>query len=118
VADRGYIKQLLNRLETAVKTPLEQAFDHTLTSFRLGQGPKASNFAWYLYSSTTAADANTEFSIAHGQVSAPSKLIPFLDLEQIGSQIVPLTVSRAPDASRVYLKSSSTGAVFSILMEF
>jgi hypothetical protein len=41
-----------------------------------------------------------------------------LRLDQVNSQLVPLTVSQAPDAQRIYLKSASTGAVFTAMVEY
>lgn len=108
---------LLNALPADIKGPVTQAFDYTQDNWRLGDGVRATNAQWYKFSSTTAATANEEFSIRHGLGQVPSKVIPVLDLNSVGSQIVPLTVSRAPDEQRVYLKSSSTGAVFLIYVE-
>jgi hypothetical protein len=117
VASRGYIATLLNSLPANIKTQLTEAFDYAQTSWRLGDGARATNAQLYKFNSTTAATANEEFSIRHGMGMLPSKLVPVLDLNQVGSQIVPLVVSRAPDEQRVYLKSSSTGAVFQVYLE-
>lgn len=115
---RGYIQTLLNNLPADLRPSLTAAFDYLQDNFRLGDGARATNAQWYRFSSTTATTANQEFSIRHAAGQTPSKLIPVLDLTQIGSQIVPLTVSRAPDDQRLYLKSSSTGAVFEVYVEF
>jgi len=40
-----------------------------------------------------------------------------LDLSQPGATVVPLEVTRAADASRLYLKSTSTGAACWLLVE-
>lgn len=118
MAARGYIATLLNSLPANIKTQLTEAFDYAQTSWRLGDGARATNAQLYKFNSTTAATANEEFSIKHAMGMVPSKVIPVLDLNQVGSQLVPLTVSRAPDEQRIYLKSSSTGAVFLIYAEF
>ena len=118
MASKGYLQALLNKLPAEERTPIMQAFEHTLDTFRLGGNQKCLNFAWYSYSSTTAAVASQEFSVEHGQGLVPTKLIPYLDLSQVGSQVVDLVNSRAPDTRRVYLKSPSTGVVFSFLLEF
>jgi hypothetical protein len=117
MATIGYIDILLNTLEPTVKGPIKSAFDYLLSNWRLGDGVRAENAQWYKFESTTASVANTEFSIHHGLNQKPSKLIPILDLNTVGSQLVPLVASRAPDAQRVYLKSSSTSAVFTCLLE-
>jgi hypothetical protein len=43
--------------------------------------------------------------------------IPVLDLGQPGAQFVPLYVTREADSQRIYLKSGSTGARFTLLVE-
>lgn len=70
----------------------------------------------YRLDATTHATADTEFSIAHGLGQVPTLVIPVLPLD-VGNQLVPLVVTRAPDASRVYLRSSSTGAPISLYLE-
>ena len=117
MADKGYLASLLNALDAEVRKTLKLAFDHTVDTFRLGGADKALNFSWFRFSSTTASVAGTEFSIAHGLTVIPSKLIPVLDLTVTGSQLVPLTVSRAPDARRVYLTSTSTSAAIVVYLE-
>jgi hypothetical protein len=117
MASIGYIRSLLNALDADLKKLLALAFEESVTRNELGDNTKATNFSWYKVSSTTHATANTEFSIAHGLDHVPSKVIPVLDLSQVGSQIVTLTVARAPDIRRVYLSSPSTGAVFTAYVE-
>lgn len=118
MASIGFVRSLLNGLGDAdQKKVFGQLFEHVLADYALGDNNKATNFRWFKVSSTTASVANTEFSIDHGIGTKPSKLIPVLDLNAINSQIVPLTVSRAPDDRRVYLKSSSTSAVFTAYLE-
>jgi hypothetical protein len=117
VANKGYISNLLNKLPVDFKSNIVEAFDHTLDTFQLGGNRKAMNFRWYACTSTTAATADAEFSVEHGLEAAPSKLIPIIDLTQIGSKMPVLTVTRAPDASRVYLSSPSTSVVFNFYVE-
>lgn len=113
MASRGYINSLLNNLPADQRTVFTLIFDEVLRQFRLGTDRKAENLAWFEMESTTAAVANTEFSVLHGMSAAPTRFIPSLKLDVVNSQIVPLTVSRAADARRAYFKSSSTSAVFS-----
>jgi len=124
MADISYIKSLFGSTPDTVKKAAEQAFTYTLANYKIGpfvpmneMARRAINFQWYWLSGTTPGVANTEFSIAHGLGKIPNVVIPVLPLDQIGSQLIPLTVSRAADAQRVYLKSSSTGAAFSVLVE-
>lgn len=111
------MESLLNRLKEDVKAPVIEAFRYVLPSLRLGGNTKATNFAWVRIEGVTSSNAGTEFSVLHGLDGAPSKLIPIVDLSVINSQLVPLVVSRAPDARRIYLTSSSTGATFSAYVE-
>lgn len=114
---KGYVATLLNALDADVKRVLVPAFDYVQDSWKLGTNPRAINAQWYRLESTTASVANEEFSVKHGLGVAPHTLIPVLDLSAQGAQLVPLTVSRASDAERIYLKSSSTGAVFTFFVE-
>lgn len=111
MASRGYINSLLNKLPADQRTVFTLIFDEVLRQFRLGTDRKAENLAWFEVESTTASVANTEFSILHGMSDIPTRFIPSLKLDSVGAQLVPLVVSRAADARRVYFKSSSTSAV-------
>lgn len=117
MSNKGYVDSLLNTLDSDTKKTLIPAFEHVIDTAALGDDTKATNFLWYRLTGTTASVANTEFSIEHGLDHAPSKLIPIMDLTGVGSQLVPLVVSRASDQRRVYLKSSSTGAAISFYVE-
>lgn len=117
MASKGYVDSLLNRLDPEIKQTLQPAFHHVMDTWQIGSGTKAANAQWYRFTSTTASDANAEFSIEHGLDQIPVQVFPVLDLSQVNSVMPTLTVTRAPDARRVYLSSPSTGVVFSILME-
>ena len=117
MASKGYVEAVLNTLPAEQRKPLALAFAHVLDDWRLGGSQKALNAAWYAFESTTAAVAGEEFSIRHGLNQIPSKAIPYLDLTVVGSQVVPLVVSRAPDSQRVYFTSSSTSAVVLLYLE-
>lgn len=117
MASKGYLETFLNALPSDYRYPLRQALFYVMDNWRIGTGRRAENAQWYRVTSTTASVANTEFSIAHGIGSAPTQLIPIVDLSDVNSQLVPLQVSRAADAERVYLKSTSTSAVFTCLLE-
>lgn len=117
MANKGYVSSLLNSLGTDLKRIFDLVFIEVMDHAELGGSNKATNFNWYKVSSTTHATANTEFSFTHGLPSTPKWLIPVVDLSASGSQLVPLTVSKAADGKRVYLKSASTGAVFTCYLE-
>lgn len=117
MASKGQIDLFLNMLPADQKKVLSAAFQYVLTWFALGTTPKAENFAWYRVTGTTSVDTNTEFSIEHGMDHLPQNLIPIVDLTAVNSQLVPLTVSRVPDARRIYLKSVSTNVTFTCYLE-
>jgi hypothetical protein len=119
MANPSYLKTLFGGVEPVLRRSLDAAWDYILGNLRLGQPEhqtRSENFQAYFYNTTTPAVANTEFSIAHGLGRAPYLLIPILPLD-VGAQLVRLSVSRAPDAARVYLKSPETNAPVTILLE-
>lgn len=120
MADIGAIKSFIGGLPSDIRLALEQAFTYVLKSnISLGvfehQTP-ASNLKAFWLEGTTSSVANQEFTIAHGLESTPTYVIPVLSLNDVNTQIVPLTVSRAADGKRVYLKSSSTSAAIAVLV--
>ena len=118
MADLSYIESELGSLPPEQKRGLVASFRyllHNLSWARL-DGGRATNAQLYYISGTTSSNANVEFSIAHGLSGAPSYLMPVLQLTDVGAQLVPLQVSKAPDAKRVYLKSSSTGAAITVMV--
>jgi len=114
---KGYVETLLNPLPSEQKRVLVPALNYIQDNWRIGTGARATNAQWYRIESTTAAVAGEEFSVKHGLGAAPHTLIPVLNLTEQGAELVPLEVSRAADSERVYLKSSSTGAVITFYVE-
>jgi len=117
MATKAYVEQLVNALPVELRYPLRSAFWYLMDNWRIGAGTRAENAQWYPVTSTTASVANQEFTIAHGLGAAPKWLIPLVDVTAVGASLVPLQVSRAADSERVYLKSSSTSAVFRCVLE-
>lgn len=120
MATPGYIESLVGGLEPPLRAALIRIFDYVLRNLRLGpvtNSVRSENLAAYYFTTTTPAVANTEFSIAHGLGRVPYVLIPVAGLDAVNSAIVPLVVTRAADASRIYLSSSSTSAAIAILVE-
>lgn len=120
MANPAYIESLTGSLDPPVKRAFKQVFDYVLRNLRLGpvvHQTRCENLQAYYLSSTTPATANTEFSVAHGLGRTPYVLVPVLGLDAVNAQIVPLTVSRAADATRIYLKSSSTSAAIAVMVE-
>jgi hypothetical protein len=120
MATPGYIDSLVGNLEAPLRAALVRVFDYVLRNLRFGpvtHQARTENFQAYYLTGTTPATANTEFSIAHGLGRVPYVLIPVLSLDSVNQAIVPLAVSRAADASRVYLTSSSTSAAIAVMVE-
>lgn len=122
MADKGYVLALLRRIpDAATRIALEQAFTHLMDNIRIGvpeHQTRAVNLQAYFEGSTTASDTS-EFSIAHGLPSTPHYAIPILELDKPGSKAGFLTVSRAADAQRIYLKadSGSTNVPIMLIVE-
>ena len=120
MATPGYIESLVGNLDPPLRASLVRIFDYVLRNLRFGpvtNQVRTENFQAYYLTGTTPAVANQEFSLAHGLGRVPYVLIPVLSLDSVNQAIVPLQVSRAADASRVYLKSSSTSAAIAIMVE-
>ena len=118
MADIGAVKTELAAFEGAQKSGLLNAFTYTYGNLSLSASDrgKAGNFLLYYINGVTSSNANQEFSIAHGLEGTPSVLIPVMKLNEVNSQIVSLSVSRAADSKRVYLKSPSTSAAIKVLV--
>lgn len=123
MADIGYIRSQLRAIPDAnLRRILETCFEHTYGNLRFGvpeHQSRATNFQAYWLHSTTASDTG-EFSIAHGLPSTPHYAIPILELDRVGSRAGGLTVSRAADPTRIYLKADagSTNAPVTVLTEW
>ena len=120
MAPLGSIESEIGSLLTDLKRVFTNVFRVLVPFLRFGpiDTAKCENFAGYNLTSTTASDTG-EFSIAHGLGRAPYRLMPSLDLNSSGMELVNVRVSRPADASRVYLKAiaGSTNKVFSIYLE-
>lgn len=120
MADPGYVKTLANTLPSDIRRVLGLIGEYILGNLKLGRPEhqtRAVNLQAYWITGRTHATPNTEFSIVHGLPTAPYLLVPALDLQAVGAELVPLTVTRAADVSRVYLRSSVASAPFQALIE-
>ena len=120
MANARYVESLLGPLEPAPRKVLTAVFDYVLGNLRIGRvtdRTRSENFQAYCYTGTTPSTANTEFTIAHGLGITPYLCIPVLPLDEAGSRLVRLEVTRVADASRVYLRSPEVDAPFSLLFE-
>lgn len=119
MASLGAVEAELGGLPADLKRALLSAWRYFGLNLRFGpveHQAKAENFQGYTLTSTTASSTG-EFSVLHGLGRAPYRAMPCADLSAVGAQIVPLEVTRAADAQRIYLKSTSTSAVFSLYVE-
>ena len=117
----AYVESLLGGLPSDLKRVLTEAFRYVVPNTRFGQVDhqlKSESFNAFYVVSTTATSTG-EFSIVHGLGRAPYLALPLLRLDSSGGRIVPLTVTRVADRSRVYLKTEagSTGALFNLFLE-
>ena len=121
MASLGFLETLLNGLsDLTSRVILKQCFTELIKNERWGpvahQTPTQMGARIYV-DSTTPASSNTEFSILHGLGRAPYVVVKVLALDSTGNQDVPLVNSRVADAMRIYLRSPSTSAAFSLMVE-
>lgn len=120
MADIGAVRGYLGGLPDSLKKTLGDVFTYVLPNLRVGlpghQKP-AENMAWIQLDGLTPSTALTEFSIAHGLQTAPRVIFPCLDVTSSGTQMIPLICSRAADSRRLYFRSTSTSASFTVFAE-
>ena len=107
-------------MDADLKKVFIRIFDYVLNNLRVGRpeaNTRSENLQAYFVTGTTPSVANREFSIVHGLTQPPYVAIPVLDLQTAGTQIPRLTVSKAADANRVYLKSPDVNAPITLLIE-
>lgn len=118
----GLITAKLNGLPENLRQPLLEIFTELTRNMRFGhplleQPDPCMNFASGFFTGTTAAIANTEFSIVHNFGRVPYLAFPILALDSVGSTTPVLTVTRAADAKRLYLSSPTTSTDIVIVAE-
>ena len=120
MATSAYTDSLLGGVDAGLRRAFKAVFDYVLRNLRFGRPDHqvpTENFQLYYVTGRTHAVADTEFSIAHGLGQAPYLAIPVLDLQAVGASTVPLEVTRAADAVRIYLKSSVADAPVTLMVE-
>jgi|SRR6185436_6794823 len=115
----AYVTNKLLAFPAEERRVLTEIFEYLMPNLRFGDphGTKAANFRAYFVEGTTSSTASDEFSILHGMERTPYLALPVLPLGSTGEAIVPLTVSRAADVQRVYLRSPTTSAAICLLLE-
>lgn len=122
MADLGYVLSSLNALPVEQRPVWTRIFRSILRDLRFGHpsgdtNDPAENFGAAFLTGTTASTPGDEFVLMHGFGRAPYLLIPVLPLDTVGRTLVPLTVTRAADSSRVYLSSTEADTEFTCLVE-
>ena len=120
MATSSYVESLMGGLDRDLRAAFKRVFEYVLNNLRFGPPAhqvRAENLQAYYLTSTTPGTANEEFSILHGLGRVPYVMIPVVPTEQVGAASVTLQITRVADASRVYLRSPSTGAQVWLLVE-
>src|SRR4051812_8271340 len=120
MANLGLIETKLNSLPTTLRALFVDVFRGFLKDLRFGHPADmtpSENFGGHFYEATTASVADTEFTVAHEFGRVPYLAFPVLDLNTVGSRIVPLKVTRVADDKRIYLSSSVTSAPIMLFLE-
>lgn len=122
MADLASLLSKLSGLDAATKKAFTALFTELVPDIRFGHPTgelrdPAKNIGGGFVRGTTSAIANQEFTVAHRFDRVPYLAWPVLPLDQVGSQIPPLTVTRAADDKRLYFSSSETDVPFSLFVE-
>lgn len=120
MANPSYMFSLLGGLDRDMRRAFRAVFDYAFATLKFGppdhEEPSV-NFGAFFLESTTPSTANQEFIVTHRLGIAPYLAFPVLALNSSESQLVPLRVSRPADATYLYLRSTSTGAVVRLFLE-
>ncbi len=125
MASYPYVESRLTGIQDPPSGPLIQnilksVFQHLMLDIRFGNATpraKATNMSGGFFSGKTPGTANQEFVVAHNFGRIPYLYIPVLPLDQVGASIVRTTVSRAADASNIYLKSPDVSQTIFFYLE-
>lgn len=121
MASLAAIESILGGIPKEQKAAILEAFREVVKNGirfgRPGDAEPGENVSAHFYSGTTSSNSGEEFTIAHSFGRAPYLGIPILDLQRVGSEIVPLQVTRAADMHRVYLASSEVDVPIVVLVE-
>lgn len=122
MASLASVEREVNGLPANLRAIFLRIFRPVLKEIRLGHPTgdnpdPAENFGGGFYHTVTAVTPGDEFTIAHGFGRTPYLLIPVLPLDVVNAELVPLSVSRAADDRRIYLKSTVGSAPISVYVE-
>lgn len=102
-------KSLLNAFKEIIKNGIRFG--------RPGTAEPTENLSGHFYTGTTSSVSGREFVVPHSLGRAPYLVIPVLDLQTVGSEIVGLQVTRAADGVNVYLASAETSVPICLYVE-
>jgi hypothetical protein len=125
VATSSHAKSLLGGLEADLKKALGNVLDYLCNnSFAFGpiESDAAQTRTTNLYGRyvkvTTHGTANTEAAIAHGLGRTPNVMWQVVSPRVVNATFLgDLSVSRAADDNRIYVKSASTGVTLWLYVE-
>ena len=120
MASLGYVEREIASLPRELRPTFQRIFQALVKDLRLGHPADATpmeNFGGGFYEFTTPATPGDTFTIRHQFGRAPYLLLPILPLDVVGAQIVPMTVQRAADETRVYLTSTVASATGIVALE-
>lgn len=111
----GYLESLLQSLPQEIKGPLIQFTREGFKTLRIGppgsSAVAAENFGAHLVPFTTHGTANTEVAVAHGLPRAPTTILTgVLPAGTVNATNPVIAISRAADATYVYIKSATENA--------
>lgn len=117
----GYLESLLNTLPQAVKAPMVNFTREAFKTLRFGapetSAVAAENFGGHLVPFTTSSSANGEVAVAHRLARIPRLAFQMLPLDTVNATAPVLTVTRAADATYLYVSSPTTDATGLLYVE-
>jgi hypothetical protein len=121
MASPGYLESLVNTLPQALRPAMLEIVREGFGQLRFGapadSNARCENFGGALVPFTTSSVANREVAIAHGLGRVPRLAIPLLALDTVNATVPQLTVTRAADATFLYLGSPVASAATWIYVE-
>jgi hypothetical protein len=121
MASSGELIATLGPLPADLKKALTNYTNAWVRKLRFGalgaSAVGAENFSGALVPFTTADAANGEVAVAHMLGRTPRLAIAMLDLGTVNATLPTLTVTRAADATYVYVSSPTTSAATTLYVE-
>lgn len=117
----GYLESLVNTLPADEKKVLVEFIREAFKTLAFGAPDTtpvaATNFGGNLVPVTTSSVSNQEVAVPHRLDRKPRWLSPALDPNTVNASLPAFTITRAADATHVYLKSATTTATFWLYVE-